>query len=539
MNNRDRIYFFAPNLKSENYLLEELKKTIENKNHIKFLSEIINGDYSVESKFAFSILNDILSVGGSCWLVNEKIFVHWPLWDGKDGRLVTKFALQQSIDSEDPYMKNLKKEIWDSHKEFFFDVIDKDKLLNVMQASSFELKEVEPTESVIFDICLKYWTMPVRSRPSRSKRFILWCMNNQFILGKKVVGILEIGDDAPMSNHRDEMLGLTYSSFKRWFESGSAEDRENRISKIHIKFTKLRDCLRLDNSYTISDILSQKKYKKYRSRIDAALSLFDPNNRDNKLLDSETNIDTLKESIKIIHNIVLPRIHCEVTICGSIPPFNEIYGGKMMIAFLGHHKIQSALISSESKILQMSFNLKSLNAILPNYGSLGITTKGLYSGHSPMYNNSILAGKNGQIKFLHLGNTNGDTTSFISSRSVMLARQLLQLRDNQLSNEWGSGGSLRQRTLVRSCSEVGLEQAILFAGIRRPVYGCCYVSNIHDVIWCDFSPKWKYDLEITSIGYSKYCYDFWSNKWLNKISAKPNKNLGTLYEAIQDRICND
>ena len=539
MINRDPIYFFSPNLKKESYLLEELRERIQSGNHYDFLFEVLNGSYSIESKFSFSILNDILNIGGLSWIVNEKVFVKWPDWGGVDGRQVTKFALEKSIDKEDPLMKDLKKEEWNSHKDLFFDSIDKNELLEIIGQSSFELKPLAESESIIFDICLKYWTMPVRSRPSRSKRFILWCINDEFKKGKKVVGILEIGDDAPISNHRDDMLGLTYPSFMKWFESGSTEDNKNRLCEIYKKFCKLEESLREDSFYLTSDILPHKKLQSYRSKIRSAQSFFDPKNWHSDNVNTESGIRKFKEAIKIIHDITLPRIHSEVTICGSIPPFNEIYGGKLMVTFLGHPLIQTALQSSESKILQMSFDLNKLNDILPNFGSLAITTKGLYSGHSPMYKNSVLAWRNGQIKFRHLGNTNGSTTSFISSRSVVFAKKLLQLRHNQLSNIWGSGGSLKQRILTRSCHEVGLDHNLPFAGISRPVYGCCYVSNIHEIIWCNDQPNWLYDDKETSVGYSDVCYEVWSKKWLNKVIKKPNKILGTLYQSIIHRISSE
>ena len=153
----------------------------------------------------------------------------------------------------------------------------------------------------------------------------------------------------------------------------------------------------------------------------------------------------LAAGVRVVKDLVTPRVHMEVTVCGAVPPFDVGLGGKLVISFLAHPSIIDLGCSTEGSVLKQSFDVNRLSKLLPSNGLLAITTKGLYARHAPMYHRASVPGPNGPVKIKHEDDTEGATTSFISTRTSTLAKQLLasasETSDRRVSFVYGTGGA--------------------------------------------------------------------------------------------------
>jgi hypothetical protein len=128
-----------------------------------------------------------------------------------------------------------------------------------------------------------------------------------------------------------------------------------------------------------------------------------------EIADKKRKLDILDSDlgagVRALHDIFLPRLHMEATVCGAVPPFAEAYGGKLLTSFLTHPYIVAAPLDSENGLISWSFDLKRLARIMPAHGMLCLTTKGLYAGHAAIYNRASAPGRNAPIRMEHLANT--------------------------------------------------------------------------------------------------------------------------------------
>jgi hypothetical protein len=224
----------------------------------------------------------------------------------------------------------------------------------------------------------------------------------------------------------------------------------------------------------------------------------------------------LKEGVRAIHDVTIPRIHMDVSVCGSVPPFSTALGGKLVIAFLSHPNVIATSTGSKNSVLEQSFDVEKLQSLLPDFGILALTTKGLYPGHSSMYNRASLPGVESTLPLHKIGETVGTTTTLLSVRTSRLAKRLqAQLITNPVSYAYGSGGAKRQRSIESTLSSIGLPEAIAHAGIRRPVYGVRLVNNLNEIVWLCDKPSWLIDRRASGSAVAARCATAWRTKWLN------------------------
>ena len=106
--------------------------------------------------------------------------------------------------------------------------VSEDKALEVLASGQIELIEVNDTNSTeaeIFRSGITTWSMPYRTREGRSRRFILLGSLHDL---KVPIGLLEIGDEAPLNPPRDALMGLNVK-----YEDLKSEDLFSSMKKIY------------------------------------------------------------------------------------------------------------------------------------------------------------------------------------------------------------------------------------------------------------------------------------------------------------------
>jgi hypothetical protein len=354
--------------------------------------------------------------------------------------------------------------------------------------------------------------------------------------GPLVVGLIEVGDDAPFSSERDEFLGLRPSELLDWIRR-----QPNHIAvsdALAARFRQFRHAVKPNSALSpdspadlvLSRATDLAGLSAGRSRHDAdlvdkkriayLLRLARGERAMSRLAAREVvpfDDADLREGVRAVHDILVPRVHMEVTVCGAVPPFAAGLGGKLVVAFLAHPEIVALGMTPAGSILQDVFDAGALASQLPNHGLLALTTKGLYPGHSALYNRAVVPGGNGPLRLIHIGDTHGSTTALLHDRTGRLAKLVVAAADpgRRVSLVYGTGGAKRQRSIQSASLSIGLPGDFAHAGIQRPIYGLRLVGNLEETIWAGADPDWRIDSALGPTAYSRRAIGIWRSRWLD------------------------
>ena len=468
----------------------------------------------LHANFTISVILDLLAWGVDVEIVESQIRIV------KHNKKLNSTLRNDSIRES---MSGLKNTV--VGYELPVDSIEASKLI---QNGKFQLDKIIPTnqiDSEIFRTGITTWSMPYRGREGRSSRFILRVAHNETSVP---CGIMEVGDDAPFSPLRDKELGF-FAPARDSILNAEIATRLNSLRLCMLKENmpidptlKIKDLHKLWISKNLSKFDSEnskiRKRMNYLSRImKAELALSDAD------LWNENDVNA---GIRAIKDVTLNRVHTEIVICGALPPFGNLLIGKMVAMMINHPKIRSSLDRDIGILLQDTFDFQKLEAWLPRYGPLLITTKGLYPRHSAQYNRVRIVKHDGYIPLRKLGSTIGQTMSNISDRTMKLAVEInVRLGDKGVSSEYGSGGSKRQRIIQKASTVVGINPAVMYADITRPVYGLSLVSNSQEVVLAGKKPQWR---DLAGMIQDPHEYEdqttlLWRKQWLNTSLARGSR----------------
>jgi len=515
------------------------------------LDELLLGEFGnpatssqARISFSLSLLRDIVRAGGNSWVRDSRLYVAWPDWSGVQGR---DFARQALVAAKDLRPLTIRER--ERVAPLFAPDLDGESLSSVLREGRFRLISAATRHPSgisyqdAFAAALRYWTMPYRGRSGRMKRFVLTAEHHLLGEHSVVAGILELGDEAPFCTWRDDLLGISPSSFVRWLAGKDI----SAIRQSAERLRNFRHCLRgtgggqelaYEDAAAIvarREVIEQAAHGrsrvlkeqhdalKDRKRLAYGLRLARGEFALREIALGKRKLDSqdadLGAGVRGLHDMLLPRLHLEATVCGAVPPFSHALGGKLLVSFLSHPSVIDATMDCEGALLDWSFDSDRLKDLLPSKGMLCLTTKGLYAEHAAIYNRGDVPGLLRSIRMVHLDNTSGTTTTLISAQTHQYAKQMLHDDDSsamRVSDVYGSGGAKRHRVIEKATIDVGLPARLAMAGIRRPVYGLNYVSNAPAVSWLGEEPCWLVDRQESIDEFSERATDLWRQRWLSR-----------------------
>ncbi len=228
----------------------------------------------------------------------------------------------------------------------------------------------------------------------------------------------------------------------------------------------------------------------------------------------------------------------ELNVCGAIPPYNEILGGKL-VALLAIspqvvHDYKERYVDKASEIAS---RLKGEPVCRPA-DLVYVGTTSLYYVGSSQYNRLKIPGKifdtDFDIVWKQLGMTIGFGTMHISKATTMSLTEATSDGFNRINHVFGEGASPKMRLLtmsIRELLESTNEDSKEFSkhAMSRIVYGACLAENTFDyLLGRDSEPKYYTDIADYVAGTQKII-DFWRNRWL-----KSRLNYEPIYERIRN-----
>lgn len=228
----------------------------------------------------------------------------------------------------------------------------------------------------------------------------------------------------------------------------------------------------------------------------------------------------------------------ELNVCGAIPPYNEILGGKLVaLLATSPQVIHDYKIRYENKASEIATRLKGEPVYRPA-DLVYIGTTSLYYVGSSQYNRLKIPGSTFNagfdIEWKRLGMTIGFGTMHISKATTRSLTEATSDGFNRINHVFGEGASPKMRLLtmsIRELLESTNEDSKDFSkhAMSRIVYGVCLAQNTFDYLLGKANkPEYYTDVNDYEVETHKII-DFWKHRWLaSRLNYEP------IYQRIRD-----
>jgi hypothetical protein len=217
----------------------------------------------------------------------------------------------------------------------------------------------------------------------------------------------------------------------------------------------------------------------------------------------------------------------DLTVCGSVAPYNELIGGKLVAMLSVSPTVVRAY---KERYRNHPGNIVSSVAGRPIYrrsNLVYIGTTSLYGSGSSQYNRLWLGeevlGSSGNIKYQKLGYTRSFGTSHFSSKTMKALVTLVEQSDNgiRVNSIFGEGVNPTMRRIRQGLSILGWPaERLLQHGRQRILYGVSLVSNLSNyLLGMDVDPNYLFSVEQWDD--TDRIASWWYDRWLFRRCQRP------------------
>ena len=243
----------------------------------------------------------------------------------------------------------------------------------------------------------------------------------------------------------------------------------------------------------------------------------------NQLLSSEAGRKAIHTALIANRKRKIGSNMMDIIVCGSIPPYNELLGGKLIsILSCSPTVISDYTHRYENQISEIASRMKG-RRVVRDSRLVYLGTTSLYAVGSSQYNRiKVPLSENSNLEFRKMGITEGFGTVFFSKETTSLFSKLLELQDGgkKINHVFGEGTSPRFRMISRGLSSIGIKaEAFLKHYSPRIVYSINLANNTNEyLLGFDKDVNYGYDLNNSAIVEQKTqeLIDYWYNRWLTK-----------------------
>lgn len=284
-----------------------------------------------------------------------------------------------------------------------------------------------------------------------------------------------------------------------------------------------------DYKHEAQSILFKKKRAIELSRLLEAMNIFNKySNADfcvwlKEMLKSEDGRKAINVALVANRKTKIGSNMMEIIVCGSIPPYNELLGGKLVsILACCPQVIRDYNERYEKQISEIASRMKGEKVIRDSrLAFLGTTS--LYSVGSSQYNRiKVPVTDNYTLEYKKVGITEGYGTVYFSKATTASMMRVSELIDGgrRINNIFGEGTSPRFRLISKGLATIGIKsEAFLQHYSPRIVYSIDLATNTKEFLRGE-TKELLYPFDINNEDdiklVTQQMIDFWYERWLEK-----------------------
>ena len=319
------------------------------------------------------------------------------------------------------------------------------------------------------------------------------------------------------------------------YHRGTKYPKPEKVEELIALSNQLRD-LAIDNKKTTGrvnfeqeakEILFKKKRAAELARLLEAKIIFNKYRANDtsewlkKLMASEEGRKAVNVALVANRKTKIGSNMMEIIVCGSIPPYNQLLGGKLVsILACSPQVVRDYTDKYAYQVSEIASRMKGEKVVRDSrLAFLGTTS--LYSVGSSQYNRiKVPMGNDFVLTYKEMGITEGYGTVYFSKTTTSSLMRVLELQDGgrRINNIFGEGTSPRFRLISRGLSTLGIKSnAFLQHYTPRIVYSMELAKNTNDFL-CGGADKLEYPYDITNSKEvemaTQAMADFWYERWL-------------------------
>lgn len=290
--------------------------------------------------------------------------------------------------------------------------------------------------------------------------------------------------------------------------------------------------------------LFRKKRSKTLGKLLEALEYFKNKDEKNDLDFIEDAVNdpkgrsALKKALKEQKKEKVGANMMNINVCGAIPPYNEILGGKLVaMSMTGPKVIETYKEKYGGQVSKIASSMKGEAKVKSNELAF-LDTTSLFEVGSAQYSRIRVPADKGTIEYENIGKTKGmGSVQFgpETREKLSLANEIIEGRE-KVRGRFGEGVGPRMRKIKNGLKNLGLSTKLLRHDSPRIVFGIDLASNTKEFLRGeDDEVDYYWDMSRDPEKAQEDVYEHWKERWLSKRVLK-NEIMERIKEFDQESI---
>ena len=284
--------------------------------------------------------------------------------------------------------------------------------------------------------------------------------------------------------------------------------------------------------HSVEDLYEQKRATELADLLRAKMQFLlvgveiDSASSVDRLLSSEEGKRAITVALKAIKKQHVGTSMMDIIICGAIPPYSHILGGKLVCMLLAGSQVRRDYYERYSNFPSEIASKMKGELVAKPAELVFLGTTSLYHVGSSQYNRvripASIAGGIGEIRYEELGETRGYGSVHFSDRSRGLLEDIVKEEKGAtlITRTFGEGVNPKLRLVREGLGCIGVDQdRFLQHRCRRMIYGVALARNTREYLRCEASDP-QYYLPGESEAAAKKCTQaiatYWARRWLSQ-----------------------
>jgi len=235
-------------------------------------------------------------------------------------------------------------------------------------------------------------------------------------------------------------------------------------------------------------------------------------------LDSEKGERALQTALKETKKRRVGAGMMNIQVCGAIPPYNHILGGKLVAMALTGPEVINHYRDKYEGYKSKIASAMSGEAVIKNNELVFLDTTGLFQHGSAQYDRVRVPAPGSEIEYEEVGKTNGyGSVQFGPSARKRLGQVTEILEDRKaVKGRFGEGIAPKMRKIRRGLENLGLDGELLKHESPRIIYAVPLASDFREFLFgLTDGPDYYWPFEDPEAEQAEI-YDHWKSRWVSK-----------------------